>query len=95
MVAKRVQHYERNRIRRQQTHERKALARAAAAQQQLEQKSTDTAEDDENSRSIDVVLPLNDSHHGQQQRHAPTNFHSLTEHSDAVLSLVESMQKSK
>jgi hypothetical protein len=70
------------------------LARAAAAQQQLEPKSADTMEDEENSRSIDVVLPLNDMH--QRQKYLPTNFHSLTEsNSSAVMEIVESMHKSK
>lgn len=90
MVAKRVQHYERNRIRRHQTHERKALARAAAALQQSEQKSTDTAEEDETSQSTDIVLPLNDS----SQQRPLINFQSLQEE-DLMSSPVESIQKSK
>ncbi|KAI6189504.1 Transforming growth factor beta regulator 1 [Aphelenchoides bicaudatus] len=78
MVAKRVQHYERNRIRRLQTHERKAQAKAAAAQLQAEQKSTETTEEDENSKSIDVVLPLNDVRSAQLKQ-MPTNFQSMQE----------------
>lgn len=91
MIAKRVQHYERNRIRRAQTHERKALARAAAQQQQLEQKSMDTAEEDETS--MDVVLPLNDVAQQIIQKQ-PTNFYSLTQ-TDPILSVMEVGQKAK
>lgn len=87
MVAKRVQHYERNRIRRLQTHERKAMARAAAAQQQ------DTVEEDENSKSIDVVLPLNDIQ-SSETRPMPTNFQSMQE-VDPVSAVIDSMQKSR
>jgi hypothetical protein len=63
------------------------MAKAAAAQQQ------DTAEEDGDSRSIDVVLPLNDIRPAQS-RPMPTNFQAMQE-ADPISAVIDSIQKSK